>query len=82
MGGNEEDGARLFSVAPTDRTAVVKYKLKLTKLYLNTRKHFFYCEGGQTPEHVAQRGCGVSVCIDIQNLTGHGPGQAALAGPV
>lgn len=38
-----------------------------------------YYEGGKTLEEFAQRGCGVSVLEDIQNPTGHGPGQLAPA---
>lgn len=41
---------------------------------------FWYCEGGQTLERIAQGDCGVSVCGDIQNQTGHSPGQPAYAG--
>lgn len=37
------------------------------------------CEGGQTLEQAANRGCGVSICGDSQNPTGHGPGQPVLA---
>jgi len=63
MGGNEEERARLFSVVPTDRTT--GHKLKARKLNLNTQKHSFfspplYCDGDQTLEQVAQRGCEVS----------------------
>jgi len=29
---------------------------------------------------IAQRGCGVPFLGDIQNLTGHGPGQHSLVG--
>lgn len=41
VGGNTEDGARLFTVAPTDSTAGNKYKWELIKFCLNTRKHLF-----------------------------------------
>ena len=36
------------------------HKLKYRKFHLNIRKKLFYHEGDQTPEQVAQRGCGVS----------------------
>ena len=43
MGGNEEDGASLFSVVPTDRTRGSGHKLKHTTFHLSTRKHFVFC---------------------------------------
>ena len=43
---------------------------------------FFYCEGGQALEQVAQRGCGVSILGEVQKLTGRSPGQMALGAPV
>lgn len=49
------------------------------KFQLNT--NVFYCEGGQTLALVALGGCGVSICGDNQNLTGHRPGQEALGDP-
>jgi len=60
MGKNEEEGTRLLSVEPTDKTRANGNKSKNVKFQLNT-KSLFYCESGQTLEQVSQRGCGASI---------------------
>jgi len=72
-GRSEEDGTRLCSLVPRDRTRGNGHRLKHSKFCLNIR--LFYCECGQTLAEVAQRAYGVSSLRGIQNLPGHGPEQ-------
>jgi len=39
-GGCQEDGARLFSAVPSNRTRGTRHKLKHRKVHMNTRKSF------------------------------------------
>ncbi|KAK4829453.1 hypothetical protein QYF61_004671, partial [Mycteria americana] len=81
MGGDEEEGARLFSVMSCDRTRGNGHKWKYKKFHLSIRKSLFYCDGDRTLKWVAQRSCGACILGDIQNPTGHGPGQPAVVHP-
>ncbi|KAK4824628.1 hypothetical protein QYF61_016934 [Mycteria americana] len=67
--GCKEDGARLFSVVPSDRTRGNGHKLKHRKV----TDHW---------HRLPKRGCGVSSSGDTQKQSGHGPGQPALVLPL
>jgi len=53
--------------------------LEIKEILLNQRK-LIYTEGGRTPDHVAQRGCGLHPWR-YSNPAGHRPGQSAVADP-
>jgi len=70
-GGSEEDGARLFSVVPSDRTKGKSGQ----EVPFEHQETLFYCEGGETLAQVAQRHCRVSILENTQKPNGHGPEQ-------
>lgn len=76
MGGCK-DGARVFSMIPSERTRGNGHKQQ--EIPSDKKKILFYSEGGQALEEVAQKGCGASIFVDIKIPTGHCAGQPALA---
>lgn len=59
MGGNEEEGAGLFSLVPAGSTSGSDHKLKHMKFHVNTGKHFFTVK---VVRQVVLKGCGISIC--------------------
>ena len=76
-GGCQEDGARLFSVLPSDRTRGNGHKLKRRKFRLNMRKNFFPLRVTEHWHRLPQGGSEVSFSGDIQDPPGQGPVQPA-----
>ncbi|GAB0178056.1 mitochondrial enolase superfamily member 1 [Grus japonensis] len=75
----QKDGARLFSVVPSDRTRSNGHKLEHRKFHLNMRKNFFTVRVTEHWNRLPQRG--VSFSGDTQNPSGRDPVQPALGDP-
>ena len=80
-GGYHEDGAKLFSVVPSNRTRGNGHSLKEQKVPSEHEEELLPSEGDGALEQAAQGGCGVSFSGDIQDLPGQGPVQPAVGDP-
>lgn len=71
VGGNEEDGVRLFSVELTDRARSDRHILKNQEIPFEHKKTCLYCEGGQTMEEVVESSSSEILSIQLDVVLGN-----------
>lgn len=80
VGGNEEEGSRLFSVVPHDRTRGTVYRIKQMKFHLHTAKPLFTVRVVRHGNSLLREL--VESLTVVQNRTGLSSGQPVLNDPV
>jgi len=71
-GAYKKAGDRLFSRACRDKTSGNGFNLKEDRFRVDIRKNFFYNEGGETLEQVAERDGICPIPVNIQGQAGRG----------